>query len=97
MAKRINLKHLPYDRTKIQVTQLLNRLTNHAMGKLDLSPTQVKAIEIMLRKALPDLSAVEHSGDMQETVHYYAEVPKPAATTEEWTAGNPIKAKDTQH
>jgi hypothetical protein len=32
-------------------------------------------------------------------VRYYAEVPQPAATTEEWVAGNPVKhAKaDTAH
>ena len=27
------------------------------------------------------------------SVRYYAEVPRPAATTEEWLAGNPVAAQ----
>src|SRR5262245_56310132 len=27
----------------------------------------------------------------EDTVRYYAEVPRPAATTEEWLAGNPVQ------
>lgn len=49
-------------REKIRISMLLNRLENHAVGKVDLSPTQIKAIEILLRKSLPDLSAIEHTG-----------------------------------
>jgi hypothetical protein len=51
-------------RSKIQVSQLVNVLTNHALGKDDreLVPTRLKAIEILLKKSLPDLSAIEHSG-----------------------------------
>lgn len=41
---------------------LVNRLENHALGKNELSATQIKAIEILLRKSLPDLQAVEHTG-----------------------------------
>lgn len=50
-------------RAKIQTSQLINRLENHALGKLDLSQTQIKAIEVLIRKTLPDLSAVTLSGD----------------------------------
>ncbi len=45
-------------REKIQTTQLLNRLQDHALGIIELTPTQIKAIEILIRKTLPDLSAV---------------------------------------
>ncbi len=55
-------------RDKIQATQLVNRLENHALGDVELSRTQIKAIEILLKKALPDLSAVEHSGDDENPV-----------------------------
>lgn len=53
-------------REKIQVSMLLNRLNNHIENaeKTPLIPTQLKAIEILLRKVLPDLKAVEHTGDM---------------------------------
>ena len=45
-------------RERIKTSMLLNRLTDHALGKVELSSTQVKAIEILLRKTLPDLSQV---------------------------------------
>lgn len=48
-------------RAKIQTSQLVNRLTEHALGKVELSPTQVRAIEILIKKTLPDLSAVDWS------------------------------------
>lgn len=55
-------------RKKIQTSQLINRLTNHALGQIELENTQVRAIEVLLKKVLPDLQAVEHSGDMKLTL-----------------------------
>jgi hypothetical protein len=49
-------------RSKIQTTQLINRLQNHALGKIDLSPTQVRSVEILLKKKIPDLQAVTLAG-----------------------------------
>lgn len=51
-------------RQRIQTSMLVKRLTDHALGKLDLSKSQVTAIQILLRKSLPDLSAIEHSGHL---------------------------------
>lgn len=45
---------------------LVRRLKNHVLGKIDMSPTQLKAAEILLKKALPDLSAIEHSGEVAQ-------------------------------
>lgn len=47
-------------RTKIRTTQLINRLQNHALGTLEppMDMTQIRATEALLRKAVPDLSAV---------------------------------------
>jgi hypothetical protein len=57
MAARLRKTHQEDVRTKIQVSQLLNVLQNHALGKLkDLTPTRLKAIEILLKKTLPDLT-----------------------------------------
>ena len=51
-------------RKKIQVSQLINILQNHALsGEGELPPTRMKAIEILLKKSIPDLSSVELSGD----------------------------------
>lgn len=62
-ARTLNKYHADHIRQKIQASQLVNRLTDHAMGKIELEPTQVKAIEILLRKSVPDLSSVQHSGE----------------------------------
>lgn len=50
-------------RKKIQATMLLNRLQDHVEGKLDMTPTQIQAAKIVLAKTIPDLKAVEHSGE----------------------------------
>jgi hypothetical protein len=55
-------------RAKIQTSQLVNRLTDHALGNVELSPTQVRAIEILIKKTLPDLSTVELTGDAENPV-----------------------------
>ncbi len=49
-------------RAKIQTSQLINRLQGDALGKLDLTDGQRASINILLRKSLPDLSAVELTG-----------------------------------
>jgi hypothetical protein len=64
MATRRRLAHNEDVRRKIQSSQLINRLQDHIVNNIDISPTQMKAIEILLRKSLPDLSSVEISGDV---------------------------------
>jgi hypothetical protein len=50
-------------RAKIQVGQLIKTLQKQADGDIpDLSAPRLKAIEILLRKSLPDLSAIELTG-----------------------------------
>lgn len=55
-------------RAKIQTSQLINRLTSHALGEVELSPTQVRAIEILIKKTLPDLQSIEWTGDPDNPV-----------------------------
>lgn len=62
MAARLRKTHQDDVRAKIQASQLVNRLTDHALGEVELSSTQVRAIEILLRKTIPDLTNVEMSG-----------------------------------
>ncbi len=68
MAARLRSRHQDEIREKIKASQLVNRLTNCALGDVELTAQQLKAIEILLRKSLPDLSAVsiEGSGDNGE-------------------------------
>lgn len=64
MAARVTkIRHDEETRAKIQTSQLLNRLNDHVFNDIDVSATQMKAIELLLRKTLPDLSAVVVSGD----------------------------------
>lgn len=68
MAARLRLRHQDEVRAKIQASQLLNRLTDHAFGEIELTATQLKAIEILLRKSIPDLASVELTGDSDNPV-----------------------------
>ena len=53
-------------RKKIQVSQLIKKLENHALSDDDtaeISPSKMKAIQILLNKSLPDLSSMQITGD----------------------------------
>jgi hypothetical protein len=54
MAARLNKRHQQSVKDKIQGSQLINRLQNHALGKTDMSNSQVKAAQILLGKILSD-------------------------------------------
>lgn len=61
-ATKRNAMLIEETRSRIQTTQLLNRLTNHGLGKNKMSNTQVTAALGVLKKSLPDLAAVELTG-----------------------------------
>ncbi len=54
-------------RQKIRTSMLINRLQKQALGKTDIPAGQQRAIEILLRKTLPDLLGVAHSGSLELT------------------------------
>ena len=58
-------------RAAIQTSQLVNRLQRFALGdeQVDMDNTRLKAIEILLRKSLPDLQAVTISGPGNDGEH----------------------------
>ena len=64
MAKRKMLFHPDYVREKIRASQLINRLHKCAFGEISLTMTQLRAIEILLRKSIPDLAAAEIRSDV---------------------------------
>ena len=71
VGRPINKLHQEDVRKKIQVSQLLNVLQNHALGiSEDLSPTRMKAIEILLRKSMPDMASVTISGDQDQPLQH---------------------------
>lgn len=50
-------------RDRIKTSMLLNRLEDHVVGKVEMSPTQLQAATVLLKKSLPDLSAISHTGE----------------------------------
>lgn len=69
MAARLNKLHQEDIRQKIQASQLINVLQKHALGETEeLSMSRMKAIEILLRKSIADLSAITLSGDAANPV-----------------------------
>lgn len=56
-------------RDRIDAAKTLKRLADHLDGKADLSATQVQAARILLGKVIPDLKAIEHSGEVAQKVH----------------------------
>jgi hypothetical protein len=70
MAARLNKLHQDDIRQKIQASQLINVLQDHALtGAGEITPTRMKAIEILLRKSVADLSAVTISGDAENPLN----------------------------
>jgi hypothetical protein len=99
MAKRVfSPKHDENTRLKIQTSQLINRLSSLVRGEIEMAPHAVTAALGLLRKTLPDLSAVEHQGEVQSFV---MRLPEPAANTDAWQRTNslakPLDDKDIIH
>ena len=55
-------------RRRIKTTLLLKRVEEHALGSREMSSTQIRAAEMLLRKAMPDLSSVTLAGDQTVTL-----------------------------
>lgn len=78
MAARKKLQHDQRTRERIQTSQLVNRLIQHALAKPELdeitntyvtkdlmTQSQVTAALGLMKKILPDLSAVELTGEIE--------------------------------
>lgn len=96
--KRIGTIDKPWDdqvRSKIQTSMLINRLSDHVFGKVELVATQVNAAIALLRKTIPDLAQVEHSGEVTTT--YVARMPAAAHGIDDWQRQHgPPKAETIQ-
>ena len=88
-ARTRKIRHDDETRAKIQASQLVNRLQDHVLGKIELSPTQVRSAEILLKKTIPDLSSSENK---TEVVHrYVARLPQKAPDAQAWQKQNAPK------
>ena len=59
MGKRLNRFHSEDIRRKIQASQLVNRLHSCAMGEIELTLTQLRAIEILLDRSVAKLAHID--------------------------------------
>ena len=62
-ARTTKIRHDENTRAKIQTSQIVNRLTAHVLGSVEMSPSQVSAGLGLLKKTLPDLANTQISGD----------------------------------
>ena len=102
-GRRKGFKMPQEHRDKIKVGNLLHRLQQCALGELTLPPDQLRALEICLRKVLPDLQATEIKADVAT---YVARLPEPAPDAATWLASvekpllpsvtAPIEPSDTE-
>lgn len=67
-SPKLNPRHQQLIRDKINAALLVERLTECALGQTELTSQQMKAIEILLKKSVPDLSSVEMTGDADAPV-----------------------------
>lgn len=69
-------------RSRIRAGGIVERLEKHVLGKIEMTASQVTAALGLLRKVVPDVAHVEHSGDINH--NYVARIPAPAENSEVW-------------
>jgi len=67
MAARLQRRHSDDVRARIQTSQLLNRLQANALGEIEMTREQIRSVEILLKKVLPDLQATTLDGELKLT------------------------------
>ena len=103
-APELNRAHQQDIRLKIKTSQLVNRLQDFVLDGVDpktgnpieIDAGRMKAIEILLRKSLPDLSAVTLSGAGEKGEHLigladeaFARIASRLASVAPGTTGSP--------
>lgn len=63
MAARLNPRHAELSRQKIQAGVLIDRLHKHAMGKVEMTATQVAAANALLDRSVAKLSQIQMTGE----------------------------------
>lgn len=69
-------------RLKISKSNILSRLIKCAEGEIEMSSVQANVALGLMRKVMPDLASVEHSGEVETS--YAIRSPLPDATSDEW-------------
>lgn len=67
MAARTRRTQLSEEwKEKIRAGVILDRLVKHVNGEIELSNTQVRAADILLKKIVPDVARTEIAGDPEQ-------------------------------
>lgn len=74
MAARINKMHSEQVRLKIQASVLIQRLQDHCLGKLEMTPSQIRSAEVLLDRSVPKLSQIQHTGDAENPLAHSVKV-----------------------
>lgn len=82
MAARKNLVLTKDWKEKIKIGVILDRLIKHVNGQNEMTPTQIAAAKILLSKVVPDMKAIELTGEV--THNYAMRIPEQAASVEQW-------------
>lgn len=90
-GRKVGSLHSELVRDRIRSSAIVNRLMAFVNGTqdprtkkpLELSPAQVTAALGLLKKTIPDLQAIEHSGEVAQEVYMISAEPP---TEEEWQA-----------
>lgn len=81
-ARTRKIRHDDETRARIKAGNIINRLQKLIEGEVEMPPHAVTAALGLLRKALPDLTSVEHSGEVTKT--YVVRMPSKPANMDEW-------------
>ena len=68
MGAKLDTRRFQISIDRERATKLANRLDACAMGEVEMTDVQVKAAKILLDKLVPNLTAVQHSGDEESPV-----------------------------
>lgn len=60
---------------KIRAGVIMNRLLSHVQGSIEMSSTQVKAADILLKKIVPDLARTELTGSDGNAIAFEVKLP----------------------
>ena len=80
-ARKNRLQHTDKTREKIKSGMLAKKLSDHVLGIVELSATQIKAAEILLKKSLPDLKQMEHIGNADNPIQTVTRVERVIVNT----------------
>ncbi len=72
----------PEHRDKIAKSNIVNRFIKASLGEITVDSVQAGLLIAAVRKIVPDLAAVEHTGEVQQT--YVAMMPSSVADLQEW-------------